>query len=209
MAAPIPRSAEGEVVAAPIRVIQWATGSIGTHAIPAILEDPGLELVGVKVYSEAKDGKDAGTLVGIDPIGLTATRDVDALLALEADCVLYAPLLADVGEICRLLEAGLNVITPAGWAYLKDGAEKRTPRQGLRASAGVSFHGYGHPPGLQRRPPARRAVGTLAAASIKRARDRGLQHGGHEREPRDGDGPARLRPARGRRRARTRRRCST
>ena len=98
MAAPIPRSAAGEVTAAPIRVIQWATGSIGTHAIPAILEDPGLELVGVKVYSEAKEGKDAGTLVGIDPIGLEATRDVDALIALDADCVLYAPLLADVGE---------------------------------------------------------------------------------------------------------------
>lgn len=132
---------------APLRVIQWATGSIGTHAIPAILEDPNLELVGVKVYSETKEGQDAGTLVGIDPIGVVATRDVDALLALEADCVLYAPLLADTGEICRLLEAGLNVITPAGWAYLKDGTEKQQIDQAC-AAGGVSFHGSGIHPGF-------------------------------------------------------------
>ena len=111
-------------MAASLRVIQWATGSIGTHAIPAILEDPNLELVGVWVHSEAKDGRDAGEIIGIGPIGVKATRDIDALLALDADLVLYAPLLANVPEICRLLEAGLNVITPAGWAYLKDGPEK-------------------------------------------------------------------------------------
>ena len=98
----------------PIRVIQWATGSIGSHAIPAILEDPRLDLVGVKVYSEAKDGRDVGEVLGIDPIGVRATRDVDALIELNADCVLYAPLLADLDEMCRLLESGLNLITPTG-----------------------------------------------------------------------------------------------
>ncbi|HPG27683.1 MAG TPA: diacylglycerol kinase, partial [Myxococcota bacterium] len=43
----------------PLRVIQWATGSIGRHAIAAIAEDPRLELAGVWVHSEAKDGLDA------------------------------------------------------------------------------------------------------------------------------------------------------
>ena len=123
-------------MAAPLRVIQWATGSIGTHAIPAILEDPDLELVGVWVHSEAKDGRDAGEIIGIGPIGVTATRDIDALLALDADLVLYAPLLANVPEICRLLEAGLNVITPAGWSYLKDGPEKDAARPVVDARPG-------------------------------------------------------------------------
>ena len=131
----------------PLRVVQWATGSVGTHAIPAILEDPRLELVGVKVYSESKDGQDAGPLVGLDPIGIKATRDVDALLALEPDCILYAPLLADVDEICRLLEAGANVITPSGWVYLKPGAERDRIEKACQVGES-SFHGSGIHPGF-------------------------------------------------------------
>src|SRR4029450_3968480 len=64
------------------RVIQWATGSVGRHAIPAIAEDPALELVGVWVHSRAKVGKDAGELAGIGPLGVRATDDVEALLRL-------------------------------------------------------------------------------------------------------------------------------
>ena len=59
----------------PLRVIQWATGSMGQHAIRAIAEDPGLELAGVWVHSESKEGPDAGELSGIDPLGVAATRD--------------------------------------------------------------------------------------------------------------------------------------
>ena len=131
----------------PLRVIQWATGSIGSHAIPAILEDPRLELVGVKVYSESKDGRDVGELLGIDPVGVRATRDVNALLDLNADCVLYAPLLADLDEMCRLLESGLNLITPTGWVYLKEG-EERSRLQAACEKGRVSFHGSGIHPGF-------------------------------------------------------------
>jgi hypothetical protein len=63
----------------PLRVIQWATGSIGAHAIPAILEDPGFELAGAKVYSESKEGRDVGDLLGIE-----AYAD-DMALATEQD----------------------------------------------------------------------------------------------------------------------------
>lgn len=131
----------------PLRVIQWATGSIGAHAIPSILEDPGLELVGAKVYSEAKDGRDVGDLLGIELTGVRATRDVDALLALDADCVLYAPLLADLDEMCRLLESGLNLITPTGWVYLREGAE-RSRLEAACAAGNASFHGTGIHPGF-------------------------------------------------------------
>ena len=70
----------------PLRIIQWATGSIGRYAIRAIAEDPNMELAGVWVHGESKDGVDAGTLAGIAPLGVKATRDKQALLALDADC---------------------------------------------------------------------------------------------------------------------------
>ncbi|MCK5751966.1 MAG: dihydrodipicolinate reductase, partial [Mycobacterium sp.] len=52
---------------------------------------PDLALVGARVYSPDKHGADLGTLVGRDPIGVRATTDVDEILGLEADCVLYTP----------------------------------------------------------------------------------------------------------------------
>src|SRR5262249_30971256 len=70
------------------RVIQWATGTIGKRALAAALEHPELEVVGVRVYDPAKVGEDAGTLAGARPVGIAATDDVDALVALDADCVL-------------------------------------------------------------------------------------------------------------------------
>ena len=56
---------------------------------------PELELVGAWVHSPDKEGADLGTLVGGETLGVTATGDVDALLATEADCVLYSPIFAD------------------------------------------------------------------------------------------------------------------
>src|SRR5262249_5414775 len=72
------------------RVVVWSTGGIGSLSIVAVNERPDLELVGVWVHSEDKVGKDAGELANGRPIGLAATDDVDALLALEPDCVIYA-----------------------------------------------------------------------------------------------------------------------
>src|SRR6185503_4366463 len=71
------------------RVIQWSTGNVGRHAVRLIAHHPELELVGLWVHSADKAGKDAGELVGIEHLGVTATNDVDALLALDADCVCY------------------------------------------------------------------------------------------------------------------------
>ena len=129
------------------RVIQWATGSVGQHAIPAIVEDPQLELAGVWVHSDAKVGRDAGELVGIAPLGVRATNSIDELLALDADCVLYAPLLADLDEMCRILEAGKNIVTPTGWVYLKD-PQIVERIEGSCKKGGVSFHGTGIHPGF-------------------------------------------------------------
>jgi hypothetical protein len=98
------------------RVIQWATGGVGCAAIQGIVNHPELDLVGCWVHSRSKEGRDAGELAGIAPLGVSATRDVDALLALDADCVSYTatgdlrPAEA-IDDICRILEAGKNVVS--------------------------------------------------------------------------------------------------
>ena len=63
------------------RVIQWATGGVGRAAMEGVLAHPDLELAGAWVHSPAKEGVDLGELLGRDPLGVTATGDVDALLA--------------------------------------------------------------------------------------------------------------------------------
>jgi 2,4-diaminopentanoate dehydrogenase len=98
----------------PYRVIQWGTGTIGAELITTILDQrPDLELTGARVYSDAKDGVDVGVLVGRDPIGVTATTDVDRILALDTDCVVYTPRLARIDEVCAILASGKNVVTTA------------------------------------------------------------------------------------------------
>ena len=94
-----------------LRVVQWATGNIGLRSLRAVIEHPDLELVGLYVYSEAKQGRDAGELCGLPSIGVTATRDVDTILALNADCILYMADRADIDVLCRLLESGANVVS--------------------------------------------------------------------------------------------------
>ncbi len=98
------------------RVVGWSTGGVGRLAIRAIARRPDLDLVGVWVHSAEKDGVDAGTLAGMDPIGVAATTDADALLALAPDCVCYSASgeamdAAAVPEMARMLEAGVNVVT--------------------------------------------------------------------------------------------------
>ena len=138
-----------------VRVIQWATGVVGQHVIRAIQGHPDLELVGALVYSDEKDGKDVGDICGIDRIGVTATKDRDAIFAMDADCVLYAPIGESrpedaLDDICRLLESGKNVISMAvtGLIYPKvlgDSVVKRL--DDACAAGGTSFHGTGIEPG--------------------------------------------------------------
>lgn len=94
-----------------LRVIQWTTGKVGRHALRATLDDPRLELVGVYAYSDDKVGVDAGTLCDRPACGVTATNDVEALVALGADVVVYTPFMADLAHMVRLLESGADVIS--------------------------------------------------------------------------------------------------
>src|SRR3954469_21138246 len=98
------------------RVVVWSTGGIGSIAIRAIHQRPNLDLVGVWVHSEDKVGRDAGELANGEPIGLAATNDADALIALKPDCVIYAASGPErdalaIPDYVKLLSTGINVVT--------------------------------------------------------------------------------------------------
>jgi hypothetical protein len=99
----------------PLRVVQWTTGNVGKQSVIAIAANPELELVGCYAWSPDKVGRDVGTLCGIDRLGVTATDDVDALLALRPDCVMYNPMWPSTDELVRILAAGVNVVTTAAF----------------------------------------------------------------------------------------------
>lgn len=96
------------------RVAQWATGTIGTHALRSIIEHPHLELTAVHVFGADKVGTDAGELCGLDPTGIPATHSIEAILDAAPDCVLYMPAAPDAEQLCRLLAAGINVVSTCG-----------------------------------------------------------------------------------------------
>jgi 4-hydroxy-tetrahydrodipicolinate reductase len=97
-----------------LRVVQWATGNIGTRALREVIRHPALDLAGLLVYDPAKDGVDAGVLCGEDAVGIAATTDRSAIPALKADCVLYMPRAADLDDVVALLEVGTNIVTTCG-----------------------------------------------------------------------------------------------
>lgn len=131
------------------RVIQWATGRLGKIAIKHFSENPVFELAGVFVTDAAKVGKDAGEIAGIAPTGITATSDVDAIVALDADCVFYSPRRADLDTICKLLRSGKNVVSSTTYFYPT--AMFRPAFDQIEAACkegGTSFHAGGIHPGF-------------------------------------------------------------
>ena len=134
----------------PLRVIQWATGNIGSRALRAVIEHPEMALVGLWVSNPDKVGKDAGTLAGTAPCGITATNSVDALVATEADCVLYMRQGTDIDELCRLLASGKNVVTTRGDFHHPRSmdADVRAQVEAACAAGGTSIYSTGSSPGF-------------------------------------------------------------
>ena len=134
----------------PLRVVQWATGNIGTRSLRAIIEHPDLELVGVHVHADDKVGKDAGELCGAGPTGVLATGSIDDVLALAADCVLYMPQGCDVDDVCRMLASGTNIVTTRG-EFVRPASmdpEVRRRVEDACAEGGTSIHATGSSPGF-------------------------------------------------------------
>ncbi|MEI7624460.1 MAG: dihydrodipicolinate reductase [Actinomycetes bacterium] len=123
-----------------LRVAVWGTGGVGSHAVRAIARRPDLELVGVWVHSPEKNGVDAGTLVGIEPLGIIATNEADEILALDLDCIVYTasgPLL-DAGALPdyeRFLNEGINVVTVTSPALVFPPSYPQRQRDRLDAAA--------------------------------------------------------------------------
>jgi hypothetical protein len=138
----------------PLRVVVFGTGPIGSIAIPAIQRRPGLDLVGVWVHSEAKVGQDAGELANGVPIGLAATDDVEALMALEPDCVVYCANARDsvaVGVYDRLLRAGINVVSTSAIGAIYPPVYRSKSKDVVVAAAdagGTTFYASGIEPGF-------------------------------------------------------------
>jgi hypothetical protein len=131
-----------------LRVVQWTTGNVGRRAARAVLRHPELELVGVFAYGPDKVGRDAGELCGVGPIGITATDDVDDLLAATPDCVSYNPMFASIDELERLLDSGVNVVSTAGFITGRAYGTEATERLAAAARRGhATLHGTGINPG--------------------------------------------------------------
>lgn len=134
------------------RVVQWATGNIGAYALRSVIEHPDLTLVGVHVYSPEKVGRDAGELCGSGTTGtgVVATADVEEILALGADCVLYMPRACDIDEVCRLLASGANVVTTRGEFHHPESLDPavRSQIEDACRLGGTSIHSTGSSPGF-------------------------------------------------------------
>ena len=131
------------------RVAQWGTGLVGAAAARRVIATPDLELVACFAHGTAKIGRDAGEIVGVSPIGVTATGDVEAIIAARPDCVLYMPLQWSVDHMARLLEAGINVISTANFITGRSyGGEAMRRLEASAQTGGVSLFGTGFNPGL-------------------------------------------------------------
>ncbi len=140
------------------RVVAWSTGTVGRHAIAGIDARPDLELVGVWVSSAEKEGRDAGDLAGLGrDLGVRATRDRDALLALRPDCIVHTAMTDDrlfeaIDDLVSFLAAGVNVVS-SGPVVLQYPAGILPPEmlERIRAAGergGASLHVNGIDPGF-------------------------------------------------------------
>jgi hypothetical protein len=149
-----------------IRVAQWATGAVGRAALQELIENPDYQLVGVLVYDPAKAGQDAGALCGLPPTtGVLATSDKDEILAIKPDVVVHAASKAHTVEtnaedICRLLAAGISVITTTSYNHLPTyGADVEATFIEACQQGQSRFHAAGENPGFM----FERLVATLTA----------------------------------------------
>jgi hypothetical protein len=132
----------------PYRVVQWTTGNVGKSSVEAIAKNPNYELVGLYAWSKDKAGKDAGELAGIDPVGVAATNDVEDLLALKPDVVVYNPRWIDVDELVRILEAGVNVVASASFITGENLGDGREKLEEACKRGGSTLFGSGVSPGF-------------------------------------------------------------
>ncbi|TCJ94935.1 hypothetical protein [Nocardia alba] len=161
------------------KLIIWGPGDMGGQALRTALASPDFDVVGVKVFSPHKDGVDIGELVGLPAVGVTATTDKQAILDLEADCVIHTPTTPALmkgadDDVIDLLESGKNVVSAASYHNVSMAnwlTESRPPLDILRTLA--TMRTTGAVPGPQERQAitalrwAMRAVDSPLAAPVR------------------------------------------
>jgi 4-hydroxy-tetrahydrodipicolinate reductase len=140
------------------RVVVWGTGFVGKLVLTEVFDHPEFELVGVGVSNPEKVGVDVGELCGRDPVGVTCTDDLDALVALEPDALVhYGPTALHADENIRVvtafLRAGVDVVstamTPWVWPTMKQNPpDWITPVEEACAEGGSSCFTTGIDPGF-------------------------------------------------------------
>lgn len=132
------------------RVVQWATGRVGQVSLHELISSPQFDLVGLYVHSADKVGRDAGDLCGLAPTGVIATGDLADIIALQPDCVVANPEGPNVDDMCRLLQAGINIATSRvdyiDPAYMDPAIRERI--EAACQAGGASIHGTGASPGF-------------------------------------------------------------
>ncbi|MDV3134091.1 diacylglycerol kinase [Mycobacterium sp. 29Ha] len=136
-----------------IKVAAIGTGNVGRHALTQLINDPQLELTGVWVSSESKAGKDAGELAGLDvSTGITATTDLDAVLATKPDCAVYTAMADNrlpeaLEDYRRILAAGVNVVASSAvflqypWGVIPDELLKPIEDAAKEGNASIFVNG--------------------------------------------------------------------
>lgn len=136
-----------------IKVIQWASGAIGSECLKLILDRPQLQLVGLRAYSDHKIGADAGPLVGRPPCGVLGAGSNEEILNTDADVVIYTPTLdpnADHdAEVRSILRSGKSVISARGHIWPPGhGAEHARRFEEACQAGGSTLYGGGLNPGF-------------------------------------------------------------
>ena len=121
------------------RVVHTGTGYVGSIGLRALLQQQDLELVGLYVTTATKAGRDAGELVDLPPTGVIATDDLEAILDLNADCLLHYSdsvnrELAAVDDLVPFLERGTNAVTLSAWSVGHSGTMPPELRQRVEAA---------------------------------------------------------------------------
>lgn len=137
-------------------MVHVGTGLTGREALRAIIADPALELVGVKVSTPDKCGVDAGQLCGTENVGVLATDDVAEVLSLTPDCVAYCATAVRredeaFADIVGYLEAGINVVTFSTIPMVYPAAAPSDWQQALETAAekgNSTFYATGSEPGF-------------------------------------------------------------
>lgn len=131
-----------------LKVIQWGVGNVGREALAAVMDHQSLELVGAWRHSSAS-GEDIGESLSLGHAGVVATNDLDDVLALDADCVLYMPRLSDLDEVCALLASGKNVVSTPFAFFAKSLPDRDRAKVEAACLSGEStLYGTGINPGF-------------------------------------------------------------